>query len=221
MNIKISPSILTADFTRLAEEIESVNTSGADMIHFDVMDGVYVPNLSFGFKIISDVKRVSRLPLDVHLMIVEPSRYIGRFIDAGADILTIHAESEKNYVKTLRDISARGIKAGIVINPETDVGMIEPALEYADMVLLMSVNPGFGGQSFIPQVFDKIAAVRKMIDTSGRDIDLEVDGGINADNAARVVGCGANVLVLGNAFFSAADRRGFISGLRKSFERID
>lgn len=214
MNIKISPSILTADFTRLSEEIESVNTSGADMIHFDVMDGVYVPNLSFGFKIISDVKRVSRLPLDVHLMIVEPSRYIGRFIDAGADILTIHAESDKNYVKTLRDIRSQGIKPGIVINPGTDVGMIAPALEYVDNILLMSVEPGFGGQSFIPQVFDKITAVRDMMLWSGRDIDLEVDGGINADNAARVIDCGANVLVLGNAFFSAKDRRALVSGIR-------
>lgn len=219
MNIKISPSILTADFLRLSDEIESVNSSGADLIHFDVMDGVYVPNLSFGFKVISDVKRISRLPLDVHLMIVEPNKYIGRFIDAGADILTIHAESEKNYVKSLRDIRARGIKAGIVINPETDTALLEPALEYADLVLLMSVNPGFGGQAFIPEVFAKIAKMREMISKSGRDIDLEVDGGINTDNAGKVVAAGANVLVVGNAFFSATDRRGFVKGIRDGLKK--
>jgi len=212
--IKLGPSILSADFAQMGRAIGEVNASGADYVHCDVMDGLFVPNLSFGFKMVADIRKHSKLPLDVHLMIVEPHRYVERFIDAGADIVTIHLESETCYIGTLEKIRKLGARAGAVIKPNTDVSALEPVMELVDLILLMSVEPGFGGQSFIPHVLGKISQVREMIAKSGRVIELEVDGGIGAANAAEVTGAGADVLVAGNAFFNAPDKAAFCRALR-------
>jgi ribulose-phosphate 3-epimerase len=201
--VLIAPSILSADFGRLAEEIAAVEAAGADWIHIDVMDGRFVPNITIGPLIVRAVRRATKLPLDVHLMIVEPERYTADFIDAGADSVSVPVEASPNLHRTLEDIRARGARAGLVLNPHTPEDTIKYVLEDADLVLVMSVNPGFGGQSFIPNVLPKIRALRSQIDAAGLSTRLEVDGGVAPGTARQVVEAGADVLVAGSAVFHA------------------
>jgi len=214
MNIKISPSILSANFARLGEEIKSVEVAGADFIHIDVMDGRFVPNLTVGPLIVEAARSVTTLPLDVHLMIVEPDDLIPEFIKAGASIVTVHIEACPHIHRTVQRIKQLGAKAGVSLNPATPLGTIEEILEEIDLLLIMSVNPGFGGQTFIPKTLDKIRMARKMITASNLNTDLEVDGGIKAENVKQVVSAGANVLVAGSAIFQSTDYAKAISQLR-------
>lgn len=200
--IKIAPSILSADFSAMGQAVELMQASGADYIHCDVMDGIFVPNITFGPPMIKSIKKHTALPLDVHLMIDRPERYIDAFADAGADIITIHAEATLHTERTLTYIKSKGIRAGIVLNPGTHESAAEYVMHCADMILLMSVNPGFGGQKFIPAVLSKVERVRNMIEKSGRDIELEIDGGVNFDNIGAIISAGANVIVAGNTVFS-------------------
>jgi ribulose-phosphate 3-epimerase len=215
MTVKIAPSILSADFGRLAQDIQAVEAAGADLIHVDVMDGRFVPNITIGPLVVEAVKRAASRPLDVHLMIVEPERYIADFAKAGADIITVHQEACPHLHRTLQQIRAAGARPSVVLNPSTPLSAIEEVLSEVDMVLLMSVNPGFGGQSFIPSTVDKVRRLRAML--NARDlshVDIEVDGGINADTARRVVEAGATVLVAGNAVFKSKDYSAAIASLR-------
>lgn len=182
-----------------------INRSQADWLHLDIMDGVFVPNISFGFPVIEHVKKVADKPLDVHLMIVDPDRYLARFRDAGANILTVHYEACTHLQRTVTEIHNLGMKAGVALNPHTPVILLKNILSVIDMVLIMTVNPGFGGQSFIPESYDKIADLRNMIDTGAYNVLIEVDGGIDIKNAAKLVGTGVNVLVAGNSVFSSDD----------------
>lgn len=214
-NIKIAPSVLSADFAKMGEEIKSVEQAGADVIHLDVMDGVFVPNITFGIKMVADVRRITSLPLDCHLMIVHPEKYVKDFAKAGADYITVHYEACGEGLKdTLLQIRENNVKCGLVINPDTPVEKIENLIPLCDMVLVMSVFPGFGGQKFIADVLDKCRAIRKIIDENDLDCLLEIDGGINADTAkfAREAGC--DVLVAGSAVFGASDRVAAISVVR-------
>jgi ribulose-phosphate 3-epimerase len=212
--IRIAPSILSADFARLGDEVRAVEAAGADWIHVDVMDGRFVPNLTIGPPVVAALRRVTGLPLDVHLMIVEPERYVDAFADAGADIITVHAEASTHLHRTLQAIRARGKKAGVSLNPHTSEEAVRYVLDELDLVLVMSVNPGFGGQDFIPAVLPKLERLRAMIDGSGRSIALEVDGGVKVGTAARVAAAGADVLVAGNAVFGAPERDRAIAALR-------
>ena len=197
--LKICPSILSADFSRLGEEVRDVMQAGADVVHVDIMDGHFVPNISFGPMVMQSIRHVTAAPFDVHLMISPVDLYLEAFAKAGADIITVHAEAGPHLHRSLQAVRALGKKAGVVINPGTPESVLEPVLDMVDLVLLMSVNPGFGGQSFIPSALNKIRNVATMI--RGRDIDLEVDGGVTADNAGEVVAAGANWLVAGSAVF--------------------
>jgi ribulose-phosphate 3-epimerase len=221
--IKIAPSILSADFGRLAREVEAVERAGADWIHVDVMDGRFVPNITIGPVVVRAVRKATRLPIDVHLMILEPERYVEDFAEAGADMLSVHVEPSYHLARTLQHIRSLGKKAGVVLNPHTPPDAVEYVLERVDLVLVMSVNPGFGGQAFMPEVVPKIAAIRKMIDAKGLDIELEVDGGVAPGTAARVVEAGARVLVAGSAVYGASDYAVAIAALRAAaalgFER--
>ena len=213
--IKIAPSILSADFSRMGEEVRSLEENGADMVHCDVMDGVFVNNITFGIKMVEDIRKHTSLPLDCHLMIVHPEKYVERFAKAGADIITVHYEAcQDNLKEVLTLIKSAGVKCGAVINPDTPVEKIADVLSICDMVLVMSVFPGFGGQKFIPEALDKLRQLRKMIEESGRDIDLQIDGGVTAENVEEIKAAGANVIVAGSAVFKAENRREIIAALK-------
>jgi ribulose-phosphate 3-epimerase len=201
--VKVAPSILSADFGRLAEEVRAVDAAGADWIHVDVMDGRFVPNLTIGPVVVEAVRRATKLPLDVHLMIEDPERYVGAFRDAGADRISVHVEASRHLHRTLQQIRALGAKAGVVLNPHTSEESIRYVLGDLDLVLVMSVNPGFGGQKFIPSSLGKLRALRAAIDERGLDVELEVDGGVAPATAHDVVSAGARVLVAGSAVFGA------------------
>ena len=213
--VKIAPSILSADFARMGEEIATLESAGADLIHADVMDGVFVPNITFGIKMVADIKKRAKLPIDAHLMIVNPQNYVSRFAEAGADYITVHYEAcGEQLAAVLKSIKEAGAKCGAVINPDTEVSKIKGVIELCDMVLLMSVFPGFGGQKFIESVLPKVEEAAELIRRTGKKIDLEIDGGITLENVSRVKSAGANVIVAGNTVFKAADKRAVIEELR-------
>jgi ribulose-phosphate 3-epimerase len=205
MDHLVSPSLLSADFSNLTKAVLLVNDSEADWIHCDIMDGVFVPNISFGFPVVESVKKIAKKPLDVHLMIVDPDRYLARWKESGADILTVQYEACIHLHRTVTEIRNLGMKAGVAINPHTPVSLLKNSLPYIDMVLIMTVNPGFGGQSFIMECYNKIAELRKMIDTGKHKVLIEVDGGVDTKNAGRLVETGVNVLVAGNTVFNSKD----------------
>jgi ribulose-phosphate 3-epimerase len=216
--VKIAPSILSSDFAHLADEIAAVEKAGADWVHVDVMDGHFVPNLTIGPPIVEAIRKVTRLPLDVHLMMTNPDAFIGEFADAGADYLTVHVETCPHLHRTIQAIKEKGMKAGVTLNPATPIGSVEAILPDVDLLLIMSVNPGFGGQRFIPLILEKIRQARAMIGRLRRPVLLEVDGGVKADNAGAIVAAGANILVAGSAIFEAPGRdyRAAIAGLREA-----
>jgi ribulose-phosphate 3-epimerase len=197
----LAPSILSADFNNLHKDVMLINTSNADWFHVDVMDGVFVPNISFGFPILQHVKKIAQKPLDVHLMIVQPDRYLQEFAEAGADVITVHLEACTHIHRTLQSIRSLGVKAGVAINPGTPVHALDAVLSDADLFLVMSVNPGFGGQKFIPATYDKVRQLRDLLDACNPDALIEVDGGVGPQNSAALFEAGANVLVAGNAVF--------------------
>ncbi len=212
----ISPSILTADFLHLESEIEMVNQSEADLLHLDIMDGVFVPNLSFGFPVIRQIKKVSSKPLDVHLMIVDPDRYLEAYRDAGADWLTVHYETCTHLHRTIQRIKELGMKPAVSLNPHTDVSLLEPILPDLNMVLIMTVNPGFGGQKFIEGSWDKIRKLKKMIRDAGAKTLIQVDGGVTEENIGALIKAGVDVFVVGNTIFSAEDPLLVTSKLKNS-----
>lgn len=214
--IKIAPSILSADFSRLGEDIQAVDRAGADYIHVDVMDGHFVPNITIGPLVVDALRKVTDKPLDVHLMIENPDLYIDAFVKAGADIITVHQEAVPHLHRTVQLIKSLGKKAGVSLNPATPVETLDVILDELDLVLIMSVNPGFGGQAFIPSALDKISALRQRITQRGLATEIEVDGGVKIDNIRQIVAAGADVLVAGSAVFSTDDYAATISALREN-----
>ncbi len=212
--IKIAPSLLAADFSRLGEEIREIEEAGADLLHIDVMDGHFVPNITIGVPVVASLKGTTRLPLDVHLMIDNPGKFIKPFARAGADMITFHLEVIPEPGDILKAIKGYGVKVGLALNPSTPLLKLAPVLKGLDMVLLMTVNPGFGGQAFMPEVIPKIKELRKIIEERSLLVDIEVDGGINKETARQVISAGANVLVAGTAVFSGEDRKSNLQALR-------
>lgn len=211
----VAPSILSADFTRLGDEIKAVDNGGADWIHIDVMDGQFVPNISYGPIVVEAAKKITSLPLDVHLMIVTPDNRIPDFVKAGADLVSVHAEACPHLNRTLQLIKESGVKAGVALNPATSLSTIEWSLDYLDFVLIMSVNPGFGGQKFIKSSIQKIASLKKMIDDRGLDIRIQVDGGVNRSTINEISSAGADVFVAGSAVFGTANYAETITELKR------
>ncbi|WP_455785005.1 ribulose-phosphate 3-epimerase [Butyricimonas faecihominis] len=215
MSVIVSPSLLSADFLHLSKDIEMVNRSQADWFHLDIMDGVFVPNISYGLPVVSQIKKMATKPLDVHLMIVQPERYVEAFHKAGADILTIHYEACTHLHRTIQQIKAQGMKAGVSLNPHTPVSLLEDVIEDIDVVLLMSVNPGFGGQSFIEQTINKVDKLKKLIMESNSHTLIEIDGGVNFETGKRLVNAGADALVAGSFVFNSPDPEANIKGLKE------
>jgi len=211
----IAPSLLAANFLRLEQECKMVNESEADWLHLDVMDGRFVPNISFGLPVISQVSKISKKPCDVHLMILEPERYVEAFKKAGADHISVHIEACPHLHRNIQQIKSLGIKAGVALNPHTAIDSLKDILGDVDIVLLMSVNPGFGGQSFIPHTLNKIRELRKIIDDNKLDVKIEIDGGVTIENAKEILEAGAHVLVAGNTVFASNDPKGIIAQLKK------
>ncbi|KON92149.1 ribulose-phosphate 3-epimerase [Rossellomorea marisflavi] len=212
--MKIAPSILSADFSKLGEDIREVEAGGADYIHVDVMDGHFVPNITLGPPIVKAIRPITGLPLDVHLMISEPAKYVDAFADAGADYITVHVEADPHIHRTIQLIKNRGVKAGVVLNPGTASELFKPLIADIDMVLLMTVNPGFGGQAFIPSVVTKIKEIRKWADELNPALEIEVDGGINPETIAVCAEAGADVFVAGSAIYNQSDRKKAIEDLK-------
>lgn len=215
-NIDIAPSILSADFSRLGEEIDAVTRGGATVLHVDVMDGHFVPNLTVGLPVVKSLARITKLPIDAHLMISEPGRYAQQFVEAGAKMVSIHVEADAHIHRTLAAIRAAGARAGVVLNPATPIDTLDEALPFADYVLVMSVNPGFGGQEFIGTSVDKVRRLRKRIDERGLDTRIEIDGGIDLDNIGAVVAAGAEIIVAGSAIFGASEPEQAVKELREA-----
>jgi len=214
--IEIAPSILSADFSRLGEQIKTVERAGASLLHVDVMDGRFVPNITVGLPVVKAISRATQLPIDAHLMIVEPARYVESFVEAGAQMVSIHIEADPHAHRTLTAIRAAGAQAGIAINPATSLSVLEEAIKFVDFVLVMSVNPGFGGQEFIGSSLDKVRRLRKMLDERGSKARIEIDGGIDQDNVAEVAGAGAEIIVSGSAIFGAPDPAVALRELREA-----
>ena len=214
MNHLIAPSLLSANFLNLERDIEMVNKSEADWFHLDIMDGVFVPNISFGFPVIEKISQKATKPLDIHLMIVDPDRYIKRFQEAGAHLISVHYETCQNLHRTIHSIKNTGIKAGVVLNPHSPAHLLTNIIKDVDLVLLMSVNPGYGGRKFIGETYSKIDALRELIQEKGSSAMIEIDGGVDFTNAAELIRCGANVLVAGNTIFSSPDPSGTIQKLK-------
>lgn len=213
--IKIAPSILSANFAKMGDEVRRLEQSGADIVHCDVMDGVFVNNITFGIKMVEDLRKITTLPLDCHLMIVHPEKYVERFAEAGADIITVHYEACKDNLKeVLTLVKNAGVKCGAVINPDTPVEKIKDVIPMCDMVLVMSVFPGFGGQKFIPEALDKLREVKAIVDACGKEIDIQIDGGVSEQNVAEVKAAGANVIVAGSAVFKAENMAEAIAQLK-------
>jgi len=219
MTVKIAPSILAADFARLGEIVALLETAGADMVHVDVMDGHFVPNITIGVPVVAALRKVTRLPLDVHLMITDPDRFLEAFVGAGASVVTVHAEVLPHLHRTLTRIRQLGARAGVALNPSTPVAAIGDVTSEIDQLVIMSVNPGFSGQSFIARSLDKIAAARSLLAANGSRADIEVDGGVDVANAAAIVAAGATVLVAGAAVFGAADPAAAVNALRAAAAR--
>ena len=215
MSVIVSPSLLSADFLHLSKDIEMVNRSQADWFHLDIMDGVFVPNISYGLPVVSQIKKIATKPLDVHLMIVQPERYVEAFHKAGADILTVHYETCTHLHRTIQQIKSQGMKAGVSLNPHTPVSLLEDVIEDIDVVLLMSVNPGFGGQSFIEQTINKVDKLKKLIMESNSHTLIEIDGGVNFETGKRLVNAGADALVAGSFVFKSPDPEANIKGLKE------
>ena len=215
MSVIVSPSLLSADFLHLSKDIEMVNRSQADWFHLDIMDGVFVPNISYGLPVVSQIKKMATKPLDVYLMIVQLERYVEAFYKAGADILTVHYEACTHLHRTIQQIKAQGMKAGVSLNPHTPVSLLEDVIEDIDVVLLMSVNPGFGGQSFIEQTINKVDKLKKLIMESNSHTLIEIDGGVNFETGKRLVNAGADALVAGSFVFNSPDPEANIKGLKE------